>query len=349
VLSLLGEREGPLFCEFYDVTREGNFEGRNILHNKELLENFAAKNELDLQELTSRFAQQRALLFKTREKRIPPLKDDKILTSWNGLMIFALAEAGSVFEHKEYLEAALKAANFIQKNLWKNGELLHRWRNGEALYSANLDDYAFLIRAYLSLFEADCGTEWLDEAIAMTNILNDQFKSEKGAYFQTNGEDPHLLLRKCQFGDGAEPSGNAIQCENLLRLYQLTGNKHYLQDAEDILKASTMHIENYPPGYCYHLINLQRYFDYKAPMIVVALNSKDQLQQELAKLVFHDFIPDKAVVWRHPNDHKLLTTLPFLKEQGPIGDKTTLYICHQQHCDNPLTDVSEMIEAIHKL
>ena len=104
---------------------------------------------------------------------------------------------------------------------------MRRWRDNESLYHAGLDEYAFLIRALISLFEADQGTEWLEWAITMTDILQDQFKSEGGAFYQTDGADQNLLLRKSQFSDGAEPSGNAIHCENLLRLYQLTLDRKY--------------------------------------------------------------------------------------------------------------------------
>ena len=125
---ILGERDCTLFCEFYDITPQGNFEGRNILHNKELLEEFAAKKTLDPQQLSTLFAKQREILFEVREGREHPFKDDKILSSWNGLMIFALAEAGGAFEKKKYLDAAINAARFIKNNMWKEGKLLHRWR-----------------------------------------------------------------------------------------------------------------------------------------------------------------------------------------------------------------------------
>lgn len=349
VMEALGQQDGALFCEFYDITPQGNFEGRNILHNKELLEEFASKRNVDLQQLRTLFAFQRKQLFQVREKRIPPMKDDKILTSWNGLMIFSLTESGTALENKKYLEKAVKAARFIRKNLWIEGALLHRWRDGEALYRAGLDDYSFMIRAALSLFEADCGTEWLEWALEMSQILDENFKVDGGAFYQTDGHDESIILRKCQFADGAEPSGNAIHCENLLRFYQLTSQEKYLTQAENILKAAKKNIDNYPPGYCYHLINLQRYFDRKAPMLIVALNSKEQFKEELSRLIFRDFIPDKSMVWRRLDDHQLFQQIPFIKNQQPIGDQTTLYICRQQTCLSPLTDVSEMIEAIHKL
>jgi uncharacterized protein len=350
VKRLLGEgQEAALFCDFYDISPEGNFEGRNILHTPLSLEEFAGARQLSIKELQDLFAKQRHLLWQEREKRIHPLKDDKILSSWNGLMIYSLVEAGCAFNQPRYLEAALKSARFIHSNLWKNQRLLRRWREGQAMFDAGLDEYAFLIRAALSLFEANCGTEWLQWATEMAQILETEFKAEEGgAFYQTNGKDKNLLLRRCQFSDGAEPSGNAIHCENLLRLYQLTGQETYINQAEDIFKGVKTYLDSYPPGYCYHVMNLQRYYDHRAPTLVAALNPKKDLEQELKNLIYESFIPHKALIWQHP-DIDLEELIPTIQEQGPKNDQTTLYICYRGVCEQPLTELSGMQEAIQKL
>ena len=125
----------------------------------------------------------------------------------------------------------------------------------------------------------------------MTAILQEQFKSEGGAFFQTDGSDQNIILRKSQFSDGAEPSGNAVHCENLLRLYQLTFDNNYLQQAEDVFKAAQKYIKNYSPGYCYHVMNLMRYYDQHAMTAVVALNGQEQYRDELRKLFYHTYLP----------------------------------------------------------
>lgn len=349
VCAVLGKEESALFCEFYQITPEGNFEGRNILHTPVRLEEFAVQKERDPQELDSLFSMQRQILWKVRERRVHPLKDDKILSSWNGLMIFAMAEAGVSFNEKQYLDAAVKAARFIKTNMWKEGHLLRRWREGEALYSAGLDEYAFLIKGLISLFEADQGTEWLEWAIFLTNILKDQFKVDEGAFYQTDGRDPSILLRKCQFSDGAEPSGNAVHAENLLRLYQLTSDVSYLEQAEDIFKAVKKYIDNYPPGYSYHMLNLIRYYDTKAVTVMVALNEKEQHRQDLQQLLYHTFLPHRAIIWKHSKDARLSEQIPYISTQAPIKGKTTLYLCHKGVCLEPLTELSDMIAAVHKL
>ncbi len=283
-----------------------------------------------------------------REKRVHPLKDDKILSSWNGLMIYSLAEAGKAFQYEPYLQAAIKGARFIKKNLWKEGELLRRWREGQAMFSGSLDEYAFMIRGILSLFEANAGSEWLEWAIEMTQRLKEHYKEEEGAFYQTDGLDKNLILRRCQFSDGAEPSGNAIHAENLLRLYQFTYDKDYLKQAEDIFKGVKDYLENYPPGYCYHVMNLHRYYNEKAPTLVIALNSKREYEQELKQKLYENFIPHKVVIWQS-QDVEFEEMLPFTKEQGAIHDQTTLYICYAGVCEQHLNSGSLMLEAIDKL
>jgi uncharacterized protein YyaL (SSP411 family) len=299
--------------------------------------------------LEDKFIHQKHLLWKMREKRVHPLKDDKILSSWNGLMIFSLAEAGSAFNEKRIIDAALKAARFIKSHLWQEGTLLRRWRDGQALYNAGLDEYAFLIRGLLSLFEADGGTEWLKWAMELSGALQKKFKEPEGAFYQTDGSDPHIILKKCQFSDGAEPSGNAIQCENLLRLYQLTAEADYFQQAEDIFKAVKKYIDNYPPGYCYHVMNLIRYYDSHAPTLVVALNEKEEFRDKIRELIYSHYIPHKAVIWRHPKDKNLFQLIPFVKNQEPIDGKTTLYICFEGVCQQPLNEITAISEAVKKL
>lgn len=350
VQTILGKKESELFCEFYSVTPEGNFEGRNILNTPFRLEEFAERHQKSYQELYTLFLDQKHKLWKEREKRSHPLKDDKILTSWNGLMIHSLIQAGCAFSETRYLDAALKAAQFIKKNMWDGKSLLRRWREGEGLYNAGLDEYTFLIRALISLFEAGLGSEWLLWAKQLSDIVLNKFKAQDdGAFFQTDGTDTNIILRKCQFADGAEPSGNAIHCENLLRFYQLTADPDYLDQAEDILRAAKKYIDSYSPGYCFHIMNLNRFYDPHAPTIVIALRDEDQDQTAIRQAIYSHFIPNKAIIWRKDDDKNLLDFIPFLQKQGPIDRKTTLYICHEGVCKTPIQNRQEILEAIHRL
>ncbi len=349
VQQILGEKESELFCRFFDITEEGNFEGRNILHTPLHLEEFASKEGTDVEFLSPLFAEQKKLLWKARENRVHPLKDDKIISSWNGLMIHSLAQAGCAFEDQKALDAAIETGHFIRNRLWKNGRLLRRWREDEAQFPGGLDEYAYLIRALITLFEVTGEYEWIEWAFDMTLDLQVNFKAEEGAFYQTDGQDPNIILRRTQFSDGAEPSGNAVHCENLLRLYQITNNSLYLEQAEDILCAVKKYLDTYSPGYAFHLMNLNRYYDRHAPTLVIALNRTGEWRQELQKEIFHRFIPHKAVIWRDPDDIRLFDSISSLKEQNPIEERTTLYLCHQGICKLPLNELPEMIDAIRKL
>jgi uncharacterized protein YyaL (SSP411 family) len=345
-IELILQHEASLFCEYYGVINQGNFHGRNILHTKESLDEFAQRKKLQANVLEERFEANRKLLWKVRRTRPHPLKDDKIITSWNGLMIFALAQIGGAFNHEPYLEAAVNAAQFIRDHMCSDGMLLRRWRDGEALYRGSIDDYAFLIRGLISLFEVDQGVEWLEWALQLTDVLKEHFKAEEGAFYQTDSAEEQLILRKCQFSDGAEPSGNAIHCENLLHLYQITRDPDYLAQAEDIMKAVKKFLESYSPGYCYHLMNMQRYYNRQAPTFVIALNQQENHREQIAQQINRKFLPHKAVVWRHQGDRNLFSLLPLVRDQQPLEGKTTLYICRQGVCERPLTDIDEIVEAI---
>jgi len=349
VEKVLGKQDATLFCDFFQITPNGNFEGRSILNTPVRIEEYAIKLGLNEKELESLLTEQKHKLWKAREKRIHPFKDDKILSSWNGLMIHVMAHAGAAFAEPRYIKASQKAAHFIRDHLWKNGHLLRRWREGTASFDAGIDEYAYLIYGVLALFEIGDGGEWLEWALEMSTILSDEFQSEGGAFYQTDGKDPFVILRKSQFSDGAEPSGNSLQCENLLRLYQLTQNPSYREQAEDVLRAVKKYLDNYPPGYTWHLMNLNRYYDRHAPTLVVALNSSQEYMEELRREIFSHYIPHKAVLWRYEDDATTFKYIPNISIQTPVNDKTTLYICREGVCQEPLTDIQEMIETIRKL
>lgn len=342
VCAVLGNEKGILFCEFYGVREPGNFHGRSILHMERSLEDFALMISQDPKELAATFKEQRKLLWKARERREHPFKDDKVLSSWNGLMIASLVAAGTVFKNQAAIDAAVKAAYFVRNNLWKDQHLLRRWREGDASYSAGLDEYAFMIRALLSLFMADCGVHWLEWAIEMTDLLEREFKAPEGAFYQTNREDPYIILRRCQFSDGAEPSGNGVHCENLLKLYQLTLENRYLTQAEDIFRAAKRFYDLETPGYSYHMMNLYRYYDRQAVSFVIALNDNREGEEIIKELLYSAFIPHSVIIWKKKGDKRLIEFIPFVEQQNPIGNETTLYICREGSCEKPLIGLQEI-------
>lgn len=342
----LKDKQPELFNEYFHVSEEGNFDRRNILYVDQSPEEFALSKNLDPHEFIILLEEQKQILWKERQKRPRPLKDDKILVSWNGLMIHAMALSGSAFHDERYLQAARAAAQFIKDNMWRESHLFRRYRDENVNFYGNLDDYAFLIRGLISLYEAQQGLQWIEWAIELCDVLENNFKSLGGAFFQTDGKDPYLILRKSHFSDGAEPSGNALHCENLLRLYQLTFRVSFLHQAEDILKAVKKYLDNYPPGYCYHLINLCRYYNKKAPTFIIALNSADHFTNEIKQVLFSHYLPHKAIHWKKYKDESFDRVFPEYMHYQPVNDKTTLYICYEGRCDKPITELSEMLQAI---
>lgn len=346
--QVLSNEEAAIFCQYYGVTSNGNFEGRNVLHIPFSLEEFAQMCNLPIVELQQILTRAKDQLLSRRKLRPRPFKDDKIIVSWNGLVIDAMIKAHFCLKKPQFKEAALKAAEFIKTHLWKEGHLLRRWRDDEARFPGNIDDYAFLIKGLITLFEEGCGSEWLKWAIELGAVLQKEFKTQDGAFYY-NLEDSTLLLRRCEYYDGAEPSGNAVHCENLLRLYQITLEAHYLAQAEDILKASKHYIETYPPGACYHLLSLQRYFDAHAKTIVIALDSSESLKNEIHEILSLCFIPNISVIWKQQNDELICKLIPSLVDKNPIDGQTAVYICSQNTCLPPLLEKDEIIKALEKL
>ncbi|MGD0664370.1 MAG: thioredoxin domain-containing protein [Rhabdochlamydiaceae bacterium] len=342
VKAVINDDDADLFCAFYDVTSLGNYEGSNVLHIDLPVEDFAKAAQIPLKDVEEGLAKAKKLLFEKRQTRPRPIRDEKILTSWNGLAVDTFALAGSILSEPKYTAAALKTVEFLKKELWKGNKLQHRWCGGESRFDGLLEDYAFLIKGLITLFEHRQGEEHLTWALQLAGILERDFKEIEGAFYQTNDNDK-LILRKCDFYDGAEPSGNSVHTENLLKLFAITGQNAYLQQAEDILKAAKPIMQQFAPAAFYHLTALYRYLDVNAPTVVIAEGSKGVKPEEIQKLLNERIIPHLITVWKK-KDSKLGDPATF-----PMRDETTLYICRQNRCEPPLTKYEEIAKVIKML
>ncbi|SPD75974.1 conserved hypothetical protein [uncultured Desulfobacterium sp.] len=248
----LGAELGELVCRFYGISEEGNFEdGLSIAHLPLMPEEFAASEGVEILEFEKTLENVRSRLFEERNKRVHPLKDDKILTSWNGLMIAALARGCQVFDKKAYADAAAKASEFILKKMKeKDGRLLRRYRQQEAAFPGYLDDYAFFVWGLIELYEATLNGGWLREAIGLNEDMIDIFWDEKdsGFYFTGKGNE-ELITRIKEIYDGAIPSGNSVAALNLLRLGRMNGDAGLEKKAERLIQAFSGKLVSYPPGY----------------------------------------------------------------------------------------------------
>ncbi len=342
---LLFQEDSSLFCDYFGVTKKGNFHGKNVLHRCLSLEEFASQKEKSAFELEKQLKRCLMILKRERKKRKIPFKDDKILVAPNAMIIDTLARCFVCFRDENYLKCACMAALFIQKHFWKEGKLFRRFRAGQTDFEGGFDDYAYLIRALITLFEVDQKVDWLKWAIEMTNFLESHFKASEGAFYQTTSNHS-ILLRRPEFFDGAQPSGNAIHAENLLRLEQLTRNQEYRIQAEDILKVSASYIETYPQGACYHLMALQHYLDKKAMTCIIALDENLQLKEEIATMLASLFLPHMSIIWKDPKDFQIEEVLPYIKEFLPINHQTTIYICNQKECETPYTSLKAFQERL---
>ncbi len=346
IVDVLGIDQGQLFCDFFGVLESGPLEGRNVLHMPYSYEEFANLRGFDVEFLRQTIKKMLAQLFLIRSQRKKPFKDDKIIASWNGLAIFAFIEAGFSFQRPDYIHVAVKAAQFIKKHMWKDGILYRRYRDDEVRFMATLDDYAFLIRGLISLFERTGEISWLQWALELVNALKFDFKEQHGAFYQASEYEESLLIRKTQFADGAEPSGNAIHAENLLRLYQITASRDFLEQAEDILKASEKYISTYPLGYCYNLVALERYFDKNKALVVILKSPDPQENEEITNAIIQKVLPHFSFVMLDPAQAKSAKFVPSFAQYEAKDGLATMYICKEGVCLPPVVGKTNIVDSI---
>jgi len=275
IIKILGEHDGELFCRVYNIEPEGNFRdeaaldlnGTNIPHMKNSLEDIAESEGLAINILRSRLAKARQKLLERRVKRIWPHLDDKVLTSWNGLMIGSLAYGGRHLNEPRYTAAAEKTATFILTAMRADGRLLRTFREGEAKLNAYLDDYAFLADGLLDLYETTENDRWLEETKALTQVLTNHYWDEAdGGFFFTSGDHEELLTRSKDPFDKAIPSGNGIAARVLVRLGLMTGEQSYLDRAQATFDAFAGLMTQAPHGTENLILALAMYSDKASSM-----------------------------------------------------------------------------------
>ncbi|MDY6839321.1 MAG: thioredoxin domain-containing protein [Thermodesulfobacteriota bacterium] len=351
VTALLGKETGELFCRFYGITDRGNFEeGRSIFHVRMASQGFAAKEGIDPPQLDSMLSEAREKLFRARKKRIHPLKDDKILTSWNGLMIAALAKGTQVFGDEAYAAAATDAVGFLLNNLrTAEGRILRRFRQGDAAYPGYLDDYAFLVWGLIDLYEATFEISLLEEALGLNEAMMDLFWDEKGGglYFTGKGNEA-LITRSKEVYDGALPSGNSVAALNFLRLGRMTGNVVLEQRAEQLFRTFSRQVADQPMAYT-HLLMALDFAAGPSREIVVAGDPDLKATREMVALIHKGFLPNKVLLLRPQGaqSKRLASVSPFVKDMVPIDDNPTVYICEQYTCQAPIKDLHRLEAYLH--
>lgn len=333
IKSVLGEHDGDKFCDYFDITQEGNFEDKNIPN---LIKSSISKEDLEF------VSRSREKLFDYREKRVHPYKDDKILTSWNGLMIAAMAIGGRILGKKEYISASEKAVCFIFKNLVReDGRLLARYRDGDAANPGYIDDYAFLVWGLIELYEATFKPEYLKKAVSINDDLLKYFWDvDKGGLFIYGSDSEELIARPKEIYDGATPSGNSVSAYNFLRLARLTGANELEDKAHLLLKTFSGNISDYPMGYTFSLMALLFAQSSTKEIVIVSEGDKNQAQHML-DAVNEAFRPFTVTLY-YSNEHTdLKDSVPFIEDYSVLNGKATAYICENFTCKAPVTGVHE--------
>jgi hypothetical protein len=359
VKSILDNDSADVFIKMYNLEADGNFAdeatggntGSNILHVKNDLNNAAYEMGVDSLELKKQLLQMRNKLFEVRKKRIHPLKDDKILTDWNGLMIAALAKAGRVLDKPVYTNAAQKATKFICDNLQlPDGKLLHRYRNGSSEIQAHLDDYAFFIWGLIELYESTFESSFLLKAIELQNKQIELFWDESlGGFFFSSKDGEKLIVRNKDVYDGAIPSGNSVSYLNLIRLAKITAENHFNEYSKKLNKAFSSRVKESLPGSTMFLNALDFDFGPSTEIIFVG-NKEDDKFNSLINDINKTFIPNCITIFVNEDltNNPMLETAGYLKSYKTVENKFTVYVCRDYECGLPVTTSEKLFEMLKK-
>lgn len=334
---ILGEDE-ELFSLYYNVTEEGNWaeERTNIFFRKFDDEDVLEVMKMTSSELHKRLGRAKAKVFAARERRVRPGLDDKILTSWNAMMLKGYTDAYRVFDTQEFLDEALMNAEFILSRLKKeDGGLYRNYKAGKASINAFLDDYSLLAEAFISLYEATFDERWLHEAKALTDYtIQHFFDPESGMFFYTSSGDEKLIARKFEIMDNVIPGSNSVTAANLFKLAHFYDRGDYREMAAQMLRNIFPQISKYGSSYSnWAVLLLQEVFGIYE--IAIAGEAAPVKRMELEKY----YIPNKILLGGSEG------TLPLLADKW--SDVTKIFVCKNRTCQLPVTEVADALKQIY--
>ncbi len=344
--EVLGAERGRWAAAWFGATEDGNFEhGKSVLWRPKPAEDVAAELGTELAGLRAAMEEARGELLRARARRVPPGKDDKVLASWNGLAISALAQAHQVLAEPRFLAAAQRAARAVVGEMRQpDGRLFATARAGRAHLNACLDDYAFVIQALLDLYESDFDQRWIRVALELETILDERFTdAANGGYFTTGTDHEALLARLKNPTDGALPSGNAVQALNLLRLAELTGDAEHAARAERTLRAFGGLANRYPQGFSQLLMAVD-FLSAGPREIVIAGEPGSAPFADMLAVVRRAFLPQRVVAHAHRGaDVKLSPVLE--GKEAPPGEARA-FVCRNYACGLPSKTPAELEVAL---
>ena len=338
--SLLDENEYALVAAYYGFNNAPNFENKywhlNVYRS---LEDAAKALNRSIDECARLLASARKKLFSARETRIKPGRDEKILTSWNGLMIQGMAHAARVFANQQWHDSARQAINFIQSTMYRQGRLLATYKDNRAHLNAYLDDYAFLINALIEMLQANFDSNDLQLAQRLADTLLDQFEDkEQGGFFFTSNDHEQLIHRPKPGFDNATPSGNGVAAFALQRLSFVTGERRYQQAAEHALRLFYNAIKEYPSGYTSLLIALEEFL---TPTQTLILRGPATVLPEWITQLQQKYLPHTMVL-AIPNN---MTNLSAVLNKT-AGAHVSAWLCQGTTCLAPITELAELVKAV---
>jgi uncharacterized protein YyaL (SSP411 family) len=342
VQEVLGEADARLFMRYYDVTSAGNFEGKNILHVPRDMDVVADQAGVAFEHFAASIDRSRQKLLARREQRVHPGRDEKVLAAWNGMMLKAFAEASAVLTRRDYAQVARRCAEFLLRELRRDGKLLRTYKDGQRKLNAYLEDYANLIDGLLTLYEASFEPRWFSAARELAGTMLEQFWSDKERCFYDTGIDHEQLInRPRDTFDNATPSGNSVAVEVLLRLNLLTGEQRCMSIAETVLRSMQRVAASYPSGFGRLLSAYDLYFGPARQIALIgALDAPDMAGFRQA--VWSRYVPNKVVAGGAADGGEV----PLLEGRGLVDGKPAAYVCEHFACQRPVTEPAKLLELL---
>jgi uncharacterized protein YyaL (SSP411 family) len=353
--QVLGAERAQQFCDCYDVTEAGNFEESNILNLPKSISQFAALRQIDEALLREQLSQDRDKLLQRRATRVRPSLDDKVLLSWNALMIAAMTRGYRAVADQRYLQSAQAAVEFIRSSLRRaDGRLWHTWRQGTPSLDAYLDDYAYLIEALTELFQVDGRATTIALAIDLAESMIEHFSDPAGGFFFTADDHEKLIARSKDLADSSVPSGNAMAAAGLLNLARLTGRNDFLDAAESALVAASGVMSSSPQASAQTLRVLLRHLQPSQEYVLVAGSDASEfaeLRQQLLKRIDPRALTiclaaasDEA---DQSNWEELAKLCPLVEQRQSVESQATLYVCENFSCQQPIVGKLAIVAELH--
>ncbi|HEV7589112.1 MAG TPA: thioredoxin domain-containing protein [Longimicrobium sp.] len=345
--ALLGAEEGPLFRRYYDVSEAGNFEGKNIPHTARGLDVVAAAEGVSPDRLRAVVDRGRRVLYDARAKRIWPGLDDKVLTSWNAMMLHAFAEAARVLERDDWREAAVRNADLLLGALRPGGRLMRTYKQGRAKIPAFLEDHALLVDALLAVYEATWDPRWVREARSLAEEMLERFWDDgDGVFYDTASDAEELVVRPRDVFDNATPSGGSAAVMALLRLGELVGEPRYRAVAERALAGSMELMARIPAGFG-HLLNALDFALATPTEVAFVGDPAAEETRALLRTVSRAYLPNAVLAFRSPDaGDDSAELIPLLEGRTAQGGAATAYVCERLACKLPVTAPAALADQL---